>query len=245
MQHAGRTSRAHVSLARALSKLGVASRTAARNLIAEKAVTVNGKTAVDPDLWIDLRVDRIAVRGVGVRAAALQYVMMHKPAGIVTTRSDERGRKTVCDLLPAAWKKLFPVGRLDKDTSGLLLFTNDTAFGEMLTNPERRLAKTYLVETGRTLDTRDRVIMESGQRLPDGTLLRPVIIAATKQERTYAVTITEGKNRQIRRMFSALEYDVVSLHRRSIGSVVLHGLNPGECRALTSSEVASLRRKEG
>ncbi len=234
-----RTGRGQVTLARALSKLGVATRAEARRLVESGKVTVNGAPAADPGLWLDLREDRLAVEGKPVKASARLYVAMHKPAGVVTTRADERGRRTVYDLLPPGLPRLFPVGRLDKETSGLLLFTNDTRFGETVTNPLTKTPKTYRVVTTRPLRDNDRRVLERGMVLTDGTKLRPASVAE-EGPGTCLVTIHEGKNRQIRRMFEDLGYTIVSLHRRSIGPVSLGSLRVGEVRTLTGEEVAQL-----
>ncbi|HEX9005898.1 MAG TPA: pseudouridine synthase [Bacteroidota bacterium] len=237
-----RTGRRQVTVARALSKLGVATRSEARRLVESGTVSVNGKPVLDPGLWLDPREDRLAVGGKRVRPAPRLYLVMHKPAGVVTTRSDERGRRTVYDLLPAGLPRMFPIGRLDKETSGLLLFTNDTRFGEAVTNPLAGTPKTYRVVIDRPLRAPDRRLMQKGMTLADGTTLRP---ASVDEEDPVScrVTIHEGKNRQIRRMFEELGYGVVSLHRQSIGPITLGALRPGEVRALTSDEAALLTRE--
>ena len=146
-----------VSLARALSKFGLASRSAAVVMIREGRVQVDGRVERNPNRWLDPRTARIEVDGARLIAADHQYLAMHKPAGYVTTSSDERGRETVYALLPPDLPWLFPVGRLDKETSGLLFFTNDVRWGELISGPAHRITKTYAV-------TADRPVEEAGPR---------------------------------------------------------------------------------
>jgi pseudouridine synthase len=230
-----------VTLARALSKLGHTSRAQARSLVESGRVSVDGRTVRDPDRWIDLRSARVGVDGGPVGKKRHVYLAMHKPAGYVTTRRDERSRATVYDLLGDMRDWVFPVGRLDRETSGLLLFTNDTAFGEALTNPDARVPKTYLVRLDRPLGDADARRMKTGMELGDGTRLRPATIARRAgSPLELELTIGEGKNRQIRRMCAALGYGVAALHRIRIGSLALGALPEGKTRALGRAEVDAL-----
>ena len=230
-----------ITLARALSKFGIASRKQAAELIREGRASVNSKRVLSPDLWVDPKIDRITVDEGALRKQGFVYLIMNKPAGVVTTRSDELGRKTVYDFLPEDSKRLFPVGRLDKDTSGLLLFTNNTRFGDAVTNPLSKIPKTYAVEVDKPLQPGDRKLMESTFVLRDGTVLRPAkVVLNTTNLRAFRMTITEGKNRQIRRVCEELGYEVRSLCRLSIGPVRLASLREGEVRSLTDTEQASL-----
>lgn len=230
-----------VSLARALSKLGAASRSQARELIEAGRVAVNRRTVRMPDLWIDLRVDRIELDGRPVTKQGFVYIAMNKPSGILTTRSDEKGRKTVYDLLSAGFPSVFPAGRLDKDTSGLLLFTNDTRFGELVTNPCTKLPKTYDVVLNKPLSESDRQMMERGMVLKDGAHLLPAkVIIESKTPARCTMTIQEGKNRQIRRMCEQLGYAVVNLKRLSVGPVRLGDLREGKTRLLTVIELGKI-----
>ncbi|HKP94838.1 MAG TPA: pseudouridine synthase [Fibrobacteria bacterium] len=252
-------------LNRALSKLGLCSRGIAESWIAEGRVSVNGVTAVSAGQWVELGKDRIEVApGAGpgallpasaARASAADpadavpgpprartYLLLHKPAGYVTTRSDELGRETVYDLLPpdppGGW--LFPVGRLDKDSEGLLLMTDDGEWANLLTDPAFHVEKIYRVKLdGKPLE-------EELQRFRAGILLDG---SATLPARAEAegggwcrVGITEGRNRQIRRMFHALGYKVKRLVRVAIGPLELGGLKAGRSRRLTREEVDALRR---
>ena len=235
-----RKQRTQVSLARAISKLGIASRAEARRMILEGRIEVNGKAVRDPGLWLDPRVDRIAQKGRSLRAQERVYLALHKPRGVMTTRSDERGRTTVYDLLPPDAQWVFPVGRLDKESSGLLLLTNDTAFGEAVTSPERKVEKGYQVLLDHPLEDQDRRSMEAGMTLSDGTVLSGAIVRQVSGTAEYEISIREGKNRQIRRMCETLGYEVLRLHRVSIGIICLGDLKEGSSRNLTSAERASI-----
>ena len=231
-------------LNRALSKLGLCSRGMAERWIAEGRVYVNDRLVTSPLSWVDLDTDRIRVEGEDGTpsrqprgSAAHVYLAMHKPAGYVTSRRDERGRSTVYDLLPAdyAGDWLFPVGRLDRDSEGLLLFTSDGAWSNRLTEPRSSIPKVYRVR----LDA--RATDEALQRFRDGILLDGVVTrpATVVEEggRWYRVTLTEGRNRQIRRMFRALGYRVERLVRVAIGALVLDDLAPGQVRSIHAGDI--------
>lgn len=237
-----RKGREQVTLIRAISKFGLASRTQAEHLVRQGSVRVNGRPVRSPFLWLDPRVDRISIGDQPVRAAHHVYLALFKPAGYVTTRSDERGRRTVYDLLPADVPHLFPVGRLDKETSGLLLFTNDVRFGESVTSPIRHVPKTYLLSLGKPLAAHHAELWRRGMVLADGTTLRPVVVSpSVSVPHDVTVTLIEGKNRQVRRMAEELGYTVVRLVRTAIGAVTLDGLVPGAVRVLTEHESRGLR----
>jgi pseudouridine synthase len=226
-----------VTLSRALSKLGIASRTQAHALILEGQISVNGRIEKSPLVWVDPREERITLAGKIVRKTERAYMALHKPPGFVTTRSDEKGRKTVYDLLPEKLDWVFPVGRLDKESSGLLLLTNDTRFGESITSPTSKIPKAYLVQFDRPLLEADRKRMESGMALSNGTRTLPAIVKISFGDpATCEITLREGKNRQIRRMGEELGYEVVSLKRVSIGKIRLGNLKEGEVRSLTALE---------
>jgi len=240
-------SRPNVSLARALSKLGVASRSQAREMILSGRVTVNGKVLTNPEVRVHPERESIALDGKAVARERRLYIMMNKPAGYVTTRSDERGRETVYDLLKEPDRRLFPVGRLDRDSRGLLLFTNDTQWANALTDPDSNSPKVYQVRLDREMDIRDMKRFEHGLVLDDGYQTRPAGIKPLRRAEGHwvEVAITEGKNRQVRRMMAALGYDVQSLIRTRIGPVSLEGLGEGKMRPLTPDEVLALKIKTG
>ena len=249
-----RTSRAKrdVSLARALSKLGYCSRAEAVKLIEKGAVAVNHRGVNNPSHRCSMTEDEIMVNGKRILQEELVYIAMNKPVGIVTSRSDERGRRTVYDLLGDAGKWVFPVGRLDKDTSGLLFLTNDHEFGERLTSPEHRIPKTYLVALDKLLKEEDKKRLERGLSAgiesfrPANVNVRSrhaggagTIPSSSVSERI-ELTIVEGKNRQVRRMFQFLGYNVQALERLQVGSFHLGTLKSGEWRRLTPREARSV-----
>ena len=235
----------NVSLARALSKLGVTSRKQARELIRVGRVTVNGKILTNPEVRVHPEDETITVDGKAVARHRRLYIMMNKPAGTVTTRSDERGRPTVYDLLKDKDRWLFPVGRLDQDSRGLLLFTNDTQWANALTDPGSKVPKVYAVRLDREMSDEDMERFRPGLILDDGYQTLPAKIKRLPRADGHwvEVTITEGKNRQVRRMMTALGYKVETLIRTRIGSVALSGLGEGAVRPLTPQEADALRMK--
>jgi 23S rRNA pseudouridine2605 synthase len=230
------------TLERVLSKAGLGSRTEARKWIGAGRVKVNGKVEGDPNRWIDLEQDAVLFDDQPIEKAAPVYLLLHKPAGYLTTYRDPEGRKTIYDLLPDRDRYLFPVGRLDLDTSGLLILTNDTAFAERLTNPEYHVPKTYVVKASKHLSEEQLGRLRSGIELRDGPT-RPAIVTRLREpggKTVFEITITEGRNRQVRRMVEALDAKVVSLARVAIGTLVLGDLAEGATRPLTREEVAVL-----
>lgn len=236
-----RTGKNQVTLARALSKLGIASRKKAERMIRDGKVGVNSAVVRLPDVWVDLKKDRLSLEGRLLRREKPVYLVMNKPAGVVTTRSDERGRKTVYDVLPPDSRWLFPVGRLDKDTSGLLLFTNDTRFGDRVASPSSTIPKTYRVEVDKPLTEEDRTKMEREIILGDGTRLKPARVSSNESgRRVFSMTIVEGKNRQVRRVCEVLGYTVLQLRRTAVGPIHLGRLREGGIRPLSEGERSSL-----
>ena len=221
-----------------MSKAGVGSRTEARRWVGEGRVQVNGRVEGDPNRWVDLERDRVTFDGKPLQKAAATYLLLHKPTGYLTTYRDPEGRPTIYDLLPDREQYLFPVGRLDLDTSGLLILTNDTAFAERLTNPDYHVPKTYRVKASKPLSDEQLDQLRAGLELRDGPT-RPAIVNRTGAA-TFEITITEGRNRQVRRMVEALEAKVEKLARIAIGAIALGTLEPGATRELTAEEVAML-----
>src|SRR3954462_4574049 len=227
------------TLERVLSKAGLGSRTEARSWIGGGRVSVNGRVVRDSDAWIDLEREKVAFDGKPLRREERTYLLLHKPAGYITTYRDPQGRPTIYDLLPDRERYLFPVGRLDLDTSGLLILTNDTQFAERLTNPEYHVPKTYRVTANRTLADADLDRLRNGMELRDGPT-RPARVTRVSDS-VFEITITEGRNRQVRRMVEALDAEVVTLVRIAIGSIHIGNLPSGETRVLTADEVKALR----
>ncbi len=228
---------------RVLSRAGACSRTQARAAIAAGRVQVNGRTVRDPDAWIDPGRDRVALDGQALRARGKEVWALHKPAGFVTTAADERGRTTVYALLPPEATWLAPVGRLDRDSSGLLLFTNDSDLAAAITAPVHQLPKSYEVRCAGRLDAHALARLRDGVELHDGRTLpaRVERIAGDEREVTLRIELVEGRNRQIRRMVRAVGARVVALHRTRIGPLALGALPAGACRRLEPGEVAQLR----
>jgi 23S rRNA pseudouridine2605 synthase len=227
------------TLERVLSKAGVGSRSEARRWIGAGRVKVNGRVEGDPNRWVDLERDRITLDDQPLAQAQSTYLLLHKPTGYLTTYRDPEGRKTIYDLLPDRDRYLFPVGRLDLETSGLLILTNDTAFAERLTNPEYHVPKTYRVKASKALSDEELDRLRNGLELRDGPT-RPAIVNR-RGPATFEITITEGRNRQVRRMVEALAAKVVKLVRIAIGEVEIGELEVGGIRELTADEVRALR----
>ena len=241
-----RPTRAKKALDRALSKAGVGSRTEARRWIAERRVEVNGRVVTDPELRIDPERDKVALDGEPLSAAPRVYLLVYKPKGYLTTYRDPQGRKTVYDLLPQRDRYLFPVGRLDLDTSGLLVMTNDSAFAEALTNPKSEVPKTYLVKASKHLTDEQLERLRTGVTLKDGPT-RPALVTRLRDSggrSAFEITITEGRNRQVRRMVEAQGAKVLKLVRVAIGGLRIGDLPIGGARPLTPDAIRLLRRTE-
>ena len=230
------------TLDRVLSKAGIGSRTETRRWIANGRIAVNGKRIQTPDFWVDLDRDRVTLDGRPVTAKQKIYLLLYKPKGYLTTYKDPEGRKTVYDLLHGVDEWVFPVGRLDQDTSGLLIMTNDTGFGDHVTSPESKVSKTYLVKSSLLLSDEQLDRLRRGVELSDGPA-RPAVVDRIRDSARYTffeITITEGRNRQVRRMVEALGAKVLKLVRTKIGPIRIGGLEIGRHRALSRQEVLTL-----
>lgn len=230
------------TLERVFSKAGLGSRTEARNWIGTGRVRVNGRVVQNPEHWVDLERDRITLDGKPVRRAEKTYVLLYKPKGYLTTYKDPEGRPTVYDLVEDAGGWLAPVGRLDLDTSGLLLLTNDTDFAERVMNPENKVPKTYQLKTSTRLSDEQIEQLGNGVELSDGPT-RPAVVTRIRDSGKYTfleLTIAEGRNRQVRRMIEAVGSKVLKLVRIAIGPIRIGDLPIGKWRMLTKEEVRAL-----
>ncbi len=225
-----------------ISKAGLGSRTQARSWIHAGRVRVNGRVIENPDQWIDFERDKILFDEKPLRAQERVYVLLYKPTGYITTFKDPEGRATVYDLIGDVETFVSPVGRLDLDTSGLLILTNDTQFAERLTNPDHKMAKTYLAKCAGPLTDEALEQLRSGVELSDG-MTRPAEVRRVRDAGKYAhieMRISEGRNRQVRRMVDAVGSKVVKLVRTAIGPMEIGELKIGEWRELTDREIEAL-----
>ncbi len=232
------------TLDRVISKAGVGSRTEARSWIGAGRVRVNGKLIQTPDHWVDLERDRVTLDGKPVRGGEKIYILLYKPKGYITTYKDPEGRPTVYDLVKEVGQFVGPVGRLDRDTSGLLLMTNDTQFAERVTNPDYKAPKTYLVKASTRLAEEQLEQLRKGVELSDG-VTQPAEVARIRDSAKYSfieLTIREGRNRQVRRMLEAVGSKALKLVRTAIGPVRIGDLEIGKFRTLSAAEVKQLLR---
>lgn len=238
----GAAPRPVVSLPRALSKLGFCSRTEAAGLIAAGRVSVDGRIVRSATLRVDPARARLAVDGASIKAEAKVYLMLNKPRGLVTTRRDPQARCTVYDCLPPDLPFLSPVGRLDKASEGLLLLTNDTGWAEYLLNPDSGVPKTYHVKIDRIADEAFVAAMaapveEGGERLSAAAVR---LLRSGDRSSWIEVVLTEGRNRQVRRMVAAQGAGVLRLVRVGIGTLALGSLGKGQTRPLADAERAGI-----
>ncbi|MFB3788053.1 MAG: pseudouridine synthase [bacterium] len=235
-----------IRLNKFLARHGLCSRRQADEWILAGRVAVDGLIQRTVGVQVDPSRQTVAVDGRPLtQAPPLLYIALHKPLGVVTTCQDPQGRKTVLDLLPESWQGqgVFPVGRLDYDSSGLLLLTNDGGWGQILLHPRHQVWKEYRVTTDQVLTPDQRKWLEQGVVL-DNQRTAPARVTLLKsgevESRRFQIAIREGRNRQIRRMCAAVGVTVVSLRRVRIGSINLGKLPPGACRPLTPEEVNSI-----
>jgi 23S rRNA pseudouridine2605 synthase len=229
---------------KALTKAGLGPRRQLADAIRQGRVKVNGKVVEDFSYLLNVETDRISIDGqlVDLKPKQKVYLMLNKPKGVMSTTSDERGRPTVIDILPENYRhlRLHPVGRLDKDSTGLLLLTNDGELTYRLTHPSFEHEKEYLVSINTRLQESEKLQLERGLKLEEGTTHRAIVKEVDGKPFNYSITIHEGRKRQVRRMFKHLGHRVLTLKRVRMGSVRLGDLQEGEARKLSAREVRML-----
>ena len=241
MTHAARKT----GLARALSKLGFCSRSKASELIRKGKVALNGKVRHDPETPVALGADKLEVDGKPISRGESVYLVLNKPRGVVTTASDDKGRKTVYSLLAPDQPWVAPVGRLDMASEGLLLMTNDPEWAAEILDPATHLAKTYHVQVNAVAQDRLlRMLVKTADVQADDMRATSARILRGGQKNTWLeIVLDEGKNRQIRRLFEQLDIEVLRLVRVAIGPLPLGELRKGEVRRLSVAEKQSLDRE--
>lgn len=231
-------------LQKVIAHAGVASRRKAEEMILEGKVKVNGKVVKELGVKVS-NSDTVEVGGIPLEKEQPVYFLFYKPRGIISSVTDDKGRKTVTDYFPEIKERIYPVGRLDYDTSGILLLTNDGEFANLLMHPRNEIEKEYIAKV-KGIPLRENLkALEKGIVLEDGKTApaRTKVISVDKKKGTSIVqlTIHEGKNRQVRRMFEAIGNPVVKLRRERYGFLDLRGLQAGDARELTAHEVKQLR----
>ncbi|MSU35120.1 MAG: rRNA pseudouridine synthase [Pedosphaera sp.] len=233
-----------IRLQKFLAEAGVASRRASERLIMDGEVKVNGRVVTELGTKVDAAHDQVIVGGTPVSARRKLYVALNKPRGFLCTRSDPEQRNVVGDLLPREWENLFTVGRLDRESEGLIFLTNDGEFGLKLTHPRYNVRKTYVavVEgrvSGAALGRFTAGIEEAGDLLKAE---KARLVSANNSHSIVEVELAQGKNREVRRLFQALGHQVVELCRVQIGPIKLGELKSGKWRVMTPAELKSLLR---
>ncbi|MBB5355737.1 23S rRNA pseudouridine2605 synthase [Anoxybacillus mongoliensis] len=231
-------------LQKVIAHAGVASRRKAEQLIVEGKVKVNGKVVTELGVKVSPQ-DRIEVDGIPLEREEPVYYLLYKPRGVISSVKDEKGRKVVTDFFKHVNKRIYPIGRLDYDTSGLLLLTNDGEFANLLMHPRYEIEKVYIAKV-KGIPTREKIKqLEKGIVLEDGMTApaKAKVLSIDKRKQTAIVElrIHEGRNRQVRRMFEAIGHPVLKLKRERYAFLDLKGLNPGDYRELSPHEVKQLR----
>ncbi len=232
-----------VRLQKVLAQAGVASRRASEELISEGRVEVNGEVVTVMGRRVDPEKDVIRVDGSRIPSARRHiYQVLNKPRGVVSTMDDPQGRRTLADLLPKRSPRLFHVGRLDTDTQGLLLLTNDGEFAHRMSHPSYEVQKTYMAEFEGLVYNKVLRRLEKGLTLEDGPVKpdRVRLVSRTEQRSLIEITLHEGRNRIVRRIFDAVAHPVRKLARTQIGSVKLGNLGSGKMRDLSRAELGEL-----
>jgi 23S rRNA pseudouridine2605 synthase len=237
-----------IPLLKALTEAGVGSRRRIADAIKNGRVKVNGELVENFRHPVNPETDRVSINGkpVDLKPKHAVYLMVNKPAGILTSTGDERGRRTVLDILPEKYRRLrlYPVGRLDKDSTGLLLLTNDGELTFRLTHPKFEHDKEYLIQIDGVLKPEEKRKLEKGLQLEDG-MTYPVVVKEIKSQPpfNYSIIMHEGRKRQVRRMLANLGYQVLALKRIRMGNLTLGNLREGAIRELTPAEIHALATK--
>jgi 23S rRNA pseudouridine2605 synthase len=228
-----------------LSRCGISSRREGERLILEGRVKVNGNTVHTLGATVDPLNDQVEVDGVMLQPPHHIYIILNKPKGYITSVKDEKGRPTVMKLLTDVEERVYPVGRLDRDSEGLLLFTNHGELAYRLMHPRYHMEKRYRVRLRGTPKEEDLNRLRKGIRLRDGKTAPAEIrvVSRGKRETEVEVVLKEGRKRQIRRMFKAMGYPVISLVRVAMGHLTLKGLPQGQYRYLSPQEIEELKRE--
>ncbi|MGG5253747.1 23S rRNA pseudouridine(2605) synthase RluB [Neobacillus sp. SM06] len=231
-------------LQKVIARAGIASRRKSEELIKDGKVKVNGKVVTELGVKVGAS-DKVEVNEIQIEREEPVYFLLYKPRGVISSVRDEKGRKVVTDFFPEVNARIYPVGRLDYDTSGLLIVTNDGEFANLLMHPSGEIEKLYVAKI-KGIPTRENLRkLERGIRLEDGKTapakVKLLSVDRKKQTSIVEITIHEGRNRQIRRMFEAIGHQVMKLKRERYGFLALTGLNAGEARELTPHEVKQLR----
>ncbi|ACV62924.1 pseudouridine synthase [Desulfofarcimen acetoxidans DSM 771] len=235
-------------LQKVMARAGIASRRKCEELIAEGVVKVNGRLVKEQGIKVDPQKDRIMVQGKIInRLEDKIYLLMYKPRGYVTTLHDPEGRKTIVDLLKNIKERVFPVGRLDYDSEGLLLVTNDGELANALTHPRHEVKKTYLVTVAGIPLPKSLEQMSKGLELEDGmTAPTQVALVELLEDRSLLeITVHEGKNRLVRRMCEKIGHPVLRLKRIKLGTLSIKGVKPGQYRLLNTKEIRELKKSAG
>ncbi len=228
-----------------MARAGVASRRRCEQMILERRVRVNGRVVDELGTRIGPG-DKVTVDGAALEPGSREYHLLNKPAGVISAASDPRGRRTVTELVPSA-QRLFPVGRLDRDTTGLLLLTNDGGLAHRLMHPRFEVDKVYRVEVEGILSEGSLERLRSGIRLEDGVTAPAQVgrVSVHGGATTIELTIHEGRKRQVRRMMESLGHPVISLHRSGYAMLTDRGMAPGDSRVLSEREVRLLKQLAG
>lgn len=232
-------------LQKVIAQAGITSRRKAEQLIVEGKVFVNGKKVTKLGTKVDPQLDEIVVDGIPLEREEPVYYLLYKPVGVISSVSDDRNRKVVVDFIETD-KRIFPVGRLDYNTSGLLILTNDGEFANLLMHPKSKIYKTYIAKVEGMISRENIKKLQKGIELEDGKTApaKVKLKRSDKKKKTSIVEISiyEGKNRQVRRMFEAIGHPVLKLKRESYGILDLKGLNAGDYREVKPHEVKLLRQ---